>query len=178
MIFIDTETYSTVDIKKHGVYRYFEADATEVLITTYAIDNGPVACIDHTSSEVLPSCLYEYQGVFAAHNATFDQFALALVGLDIPDSRLVDTAALARAAGLPGDLSGACKAAGVPTEKQKLSGSKLIQRFCKPAPINHKAHRYTRETHPEEWAAFKEYATLDVVAMRELFHRLPGANDL
>ena len=50
MIFLDTETFSETPIK-HGTYRY-AADA-EVVIVTWAVDDGEVKAIDLTTGEKL-----------------------------------------------------------------------------------------------------------------------------
>jgi DNA polymerase len=49
--------------------------------------------------------------------------------------------------------------------------------FTKPRPKNVKLRRANRDTHPEEWAAFIEYARLDVDAMRVLHGLLPSWNN-
>jgi DNA polymerase bacteriophage-type len=67
---------------------------------------------------------------------------------------------------------------GVPQDKAKdKAGKKLIHLFTKPRPKNVKLRRATRDTHPEEWAAFIEYARLDVDAMRVLYRLLPNWNN-
>lgn len=43
---IDLETYSDVDLKKSGVYRYAESPNFEILLFAYSVDNGPVIVID------------------------------------------------------------------------------------------------------------------------------------
>ena len=39
---IDLETYSDVDIKKSGVYKYAESDNFEILLFGVSIDGAPV----------------------------------------------------------------------------------------------------------------------------------------
>ena len=39
---IDLETYSDVDIKKTGVYKYAESDSFEILLFGVSIDGAPV----------------------------------------------------------------------------------------------------------------------------------------
>ena len=43
---VDTETYSSIDLKKSGVYRYTEAPDFDILLIGYSIDGGPVQVID------------------------------------------------------------------------------------------------------------------------------------
>jgi DNA polymerase len=62
----------------------------------------------------------------------------------------------------------------VDLDKRKLKiGKGLITLFCKPDP--HGARR-DRTTHPEQWQQFKEYASQDIVAMRECHNRMPMWN--
>ena len=75
----------------------------------------------------------------------------------------------AYAHGFPGSLDEVGRILGLPQDKAKLGdGKRLIHRFCKPAPSNHKADRYDRLSHPEEWARFIDYAARDIDAMRAL----------
>ena len=43
---IDLETYSDIDLKKCGVYKYAESPNFEILLFAYSVDNGPVQVID------------------------------------------------------------------------------------------------------------------------------------
>ena len=95
----------------------------------------------------------------------------------LPLEQIVDTMVLAYTVGLPGKLEKLGVALGLPDDLQKLKrGRALINRFCKPAPKNHKADRYDRYTHPEEWDEFVGYGLQDVVAMREIYRRIPRHN--
>lgn len=42
---IDIETYSSVPLPKCGVYRYVDAPDFEILLFSYAYDDGPVKTI-------------------------------------------------------------------------------------------------------------------------------------
>ena len=52
---IDIETYSDVDIKKCGVYRYVESDNFEILLFAYSVNGEEVKIIDLASGEKIPS---------------------------------------------------------------------------------------------------------------------------
>lgn len=41
---IDIETYSEINLKKVGIYRYAEHPSTEIYVTCYCFDDGPVHC--------------------------------------------------------------------------------------------------------------------------------------
>ena len=45
---VDIETYSDVDIKKAGLYKYAQSPAFEVLLIAWAVDDGPVQIVDLT----------------------------------------------------------------------------------------------------------------------------------
>lgn len=182
-VWIDLETYNTRDIKTAGTYEY--ARTCEILLTPYAIDDGPVVVWDNTAIDETPDDLDEAfknsETMFVAHNAMFDRNVLknswlAPASATRPD-RWRCTMVKGLLHGFTGSLDAIGKSLGLTEDKAKISdGRKLINRFCKPAPSNHKADRYTRETHPEEWSRFIEYAKRDVEAMREIDRLLPEWN--
>ena len=97
--------------------------------------------------------------------------------MTIPIERWCCTMVQAMQHALPGGLEAIGKILGLPQDQQKnKEGKALIQKFCKPAPNNHKADRYTHETHPAEWGRFREYGKQDIVALREIHRRLPDWN--
>lgn len=51
---IDLETYSSAPLPKCGVYRYVDAPDFEILLFSYAYDDGPVRTIDLACGEQLP----------------------------------------------------------------------------------------------------------------------------
>lgn len=180
-LYLDTETYNEVDLKEVGTYRY--AETAEILLATYAIGDQPVSCIDFTENHpgdrtMLADMMHEADTI-SAHNAMFDRNVLRLGNLKIeaPIEQWRCTMVQALQHALPDSLEDLGRVLGLPEDQQKLKeGKKLIQRFCKPAPRNHKADRYTKETHPEEWERFKQYAIQDVATMRESHRRLPTWN--
>ena len=78
-VFCDTETFSTVDVKR-GVDRYMRAPGFAVLLLTYAIDDGPTRLWRVTESAPLPDDLSgaidDPETVWIFHNAPFDRNAL------------------------------------------------------------------------------------------------------
>ena len=174
MLWLDTETYSETQIS-HGTYRY-TADC-EVMLVTYAIDDGPVQCWDLTGDDARPRDLNDYlcgSGLITAHNAMFDRGAMLNVW-PTRTERWRDTMVQALAHGLPGSLgtlSGLFKLG----DSGKKAGKDYIHLFCKSRPVNSQLRRATRDTHPLEWAEFIEYAKADVVAMRILASKLPTWN--
>lgn len=176
----DTETFCETPLK-HGLDRY--AEDVEIMVATYAVDDGPVTTIDYTQPgwqephEAMLEALIDADEI-VFQNSRFDRTVIKHAwGIDIPLDRLVDTMVQALAHSLPGALDKLCAILGVPTDQAKdKAGKQLIQLFCKPRPKNQKLRRATRETHPVEWKRFLEYAGSDILAMREIRKRLPKWN--
>lgn len=182
-LFLDTETFSGVDLKKVGAYAYAEHPTTEIMICTYAIDEGRVQTWDATESPTMPRELRKAlrqvsrkkAKIVMANGLLFDRLVIREKwGIDLPVSQIEDTMIMAFRHALPGSLDMQCQVLGVDAEHAKdKAGKALIKRFCKPTPKTYKIRRYTRETHPEEWAKFLRYAALDIIAMREVYWRIP-----
>lgn len=182
-LFLDTETFSGVDLKKVGAYAYAEHPTTEIMICTYAIDEGRVQTWDCTESPTMPRELRKAlrhvsrkkAKIVMANGLLFDRLVIREKwGIDLPVGQIEDTMIMAFRHALPGSLDMQCQVLGVDAEHAKdKAGKALIKRFCKPTPKTYKIRRYTRETHPEEWAKFLRYAALDIIAMREVYWRIP-----
>lgn len=179
ILFYDTETYSETPLA-NGTHAYFEDPFAEIMIESWAIDDGEVQVTDLGIG--LPSIWAMHKpedfDAIVMHQSDFDRTGLRLVhGLDIPVHLIHDTAVQARSHGLPGGLDKLCAIFRVPEALAKHGdGKKLIQRFCKPQPKNFKIRRATRHTHPEEWAKFLSYAGGDIHAMRYLYKQIPRWN--
>lgn len=172
LIWFDTETYSDVPIS-YGTNRY--ALGAEVIMWQWAVDDGPVKVENEYTSE-LDDLLCNAGNTIVTHNSYFDRTVLRLSeNIDIPVERWHDTMVQALMHGLPGSLDQLSKIFKL-GDASKKDGSKLIHLFCKPRPKNHKLRRATKETHPKEWAEFREYGKADVEAMRELYKRMPNWN--
>ena len=183
ILWLDRETYSSLDLKEVGTYRY--AASAEDLLIAYAIDDGPVKVWDCTEDPVPPAdlaqALEEADEVWA-HNAQFDKAIhnLSSANLFLPHVELERwrcSMVLALSHALPASLSDLCDVLQVPEDKAKLSeGKKLVKLFTQPQPANRKIQRATRETHPAEWQRFRLYAANDIEAMRECVKRMPRWN--
>lgn len=180
-LFLDTETYSATPLKD-GFMNYVSDDEAEVMLLSYALDDGEVKLWDRTRKEPMPDDLrrwiYDRSIKIVAHKSDFDRRMLVYTRL-FPDAylgvdRWEDTMVQALAHGLPGALDALCMIFGIEGDDAKdKRGKQLIHLFCKPNP---KGERNTEATHPEQWAVFREYATKDVRAMRVLYHKLPRWN--
>lgn len=184
-LWLDLETYSECDLKKHSTHRYAEHESTEITVAQWAVDDGEPVVADCTypgehklALGGLYAMLKDPSVTVVAHNSHFDRTILRHVwGIDVPIERWMDTMIKAMAHGLPGALDKIGEALGVEADLAKdMRGKLLIQMFCKPAPKGQKIRRKTRETHPKEWAEFLEYSRQDIVAMREIDRRLPSWN--
>lgn len=188
LIFIDHESFSAADLKKQGSYAYCEHPSTEILLTSYAFGDDVVEVYDSTANNRLPKELRDTlrwldrhpnkpgnPKLVGANYLLFDRLLLKNVwDFHIDPRDILDTMVMAFRHSLPGSLAMQCEVLQIDDSLAKdKRGKALIQRFCKPTPKNYKIRRYSRETHPAEWAEFIEYARSDITAMREVFHAMP-----
>jgi DNA polymerase bacteriophage-type len=178
-LFLDTETFSETPIA-NGTFAY--AETVEVMIVSWAVDDGETKVWDVTSTPLTPDelvhALAEADEIIV-HNSQFDRTVVKHYFSDIflPLDKIHDTMSRARAHSLPGGLGKLCEIFSVPVDQAKdKAGHSLIQLFCKPRPKNSALRRATRETHPKEWAQFLDYAKLDISAMRVIYKKLPRWN--
>lgn len=181
-VWLDTETFSPTPLS-HGTHRY--AERVEIMIWTWAIDDGPVGTWDVTTGTPMPAELDE--AIDAAdeywwqNGGMFDRPVLMHAAPEIyarmPEHKWRDTMVQAYAHGLPGKLALLCEIFNIPTDQAKdKEGAALIQLFCKPRPAYSELRRATRETHPEQWAKFLVYAGTDITAMRAVHKAMPRWN--
>lgn len=177
-LFLDLETFSTVPIT-HGTHRY--AEVAEVLLIPHAWNDEPAVTWDATEegcdAATMLTSLIDQADEVVIHNSHFDRTVMRWQGVDLPIEKVHDTMVRAMMHSLPGALGQLCDILGVATDKAKdKDGKRLIHLFTKPLGKNRKLDRATKETHPEDWERFKEYARLDVEAMREVYKLLPRWN--
>lgn len=177
-LFIDVETYSSVDIKESGAYKYIESPDFEILIIGYALDDGPVKIVDLAQGEEMPEefeeALLDPDCVKVAHNAVFERLSLKRIGYNVPAEQWYCTSVKAAYCGLPLSLDGVSKALNL-TDKKLDTGKALIKYFscpCKATRVNGMRTRNYPEHAPEKWEMYKEYNKYDVLAEREIFKRL------
>lgn len=181
ILYLDTETYSSVDIKKAGLYKYMEAPDFEVMLLPFAWNDEPVRVLDlfdPEDREELPDIiagLNDPDIIKVAHNSPFERTAyLHQFGCYMPADEWVDTMILCAMNGLPMSLEAAGEALQLPLQKLR-DGTALINYFCKPCKptiANGGRTRNLPEHAPEKWARFKEYAARDVVTMRDIYKKL------
>lgn len=181
-LWLDTETYSEVPLT-NGTHAY--AEPAEVMLVTWAVDDGPVYCWDRTDryddvQEDFHRAINEADEYWWQNGGMFDRpvlkHAMPRTYANMPEHKWRDTMVQAYCHGLPGSMSYLSDIFNLGDEGKDKRGKQLIQLFCKPRPANSKVRRYTRETHPAEWEEFKEYAKRDIVAMRALHAKMPKWN--
>ena len=180
ILFLDLETYSAEPIR-NGTYKY--AENAEILLFAYARNDEPARVIDLVNQPFMRINIDQLLGwadIIVAHNSMFDRSVLRYNGFDdytIHVDKWQDTMVQALSLSLKSSLSDLCDIFELDADHAKdKDGKRLIQLFCKPLGKNRKLDRATRETHPEDWAKFIEYARLDVEAMRTIYRKMPDWN--
>lgn len=184
-LFIDLETYSSVNLAKSGVYKYAESDDFEILLFGYSIDSAPVEVVDLAMGEKIPavviSALNDPNVRKWAFNAQFERVCLSrqfgTVNRKYLDpSSWYCTMVWGATLGLPLSLETIGAVLGL--EKQKLKeGKDLIRYFC--TPVKQKdgtLKRHYPKDAPEKWATFKAYNKRDVeteLGIHSKLHKFP-----
>ena len=159
---IDIETYSSYDLKTCGVYRYVEAPDWAILLFAYAVDGGPVQCVDLASGESLPedvrAALTDPAVVKTAYNAAFERVNLGrYLGVRLDPAQWRCTMVRAARLGLPLPLGQCGEVLHLEAGKMK-EGAALIRYFSLPG----KNGRHYPADAPDRWATFKAYNIRDV----------------
>lgn len=173
---IDLETYSSVDIKKSGMYKYVESPDFEIILIGVSVNGGEVEVFDPLD---LPEDFIEYlnspQYLKTAHNAPFEIACLEKhFDTTLDPSQWECTMAKGAQVGLPLSLDEMSKALGLDAKKD-AKGKALIKYFCcpcKPTKANGMRTRNLPHHDPERWEAFIEYCRQDVVVEQAIRERI------
>ncbi|MBE6811306.1 MAG: hypothetical protein E7523_00315 [Ruminococcaceae bacterium] len=184
-IYIDLETYSSVNLTKSGVYKYVDSADFEVLLFGYSIDSAPVEVVDLAMGEQIPTAvitaLTDPNVRKWAFNAQFERVCLSKhlglpTGIYLDPSSWYCTMVWGATLGLPLSLETVGAVLGL--EKQKLKeGKDLIRYFC--TPVKQKDGTYKRHYYsdaPDKWNLFKAYNKRDVeteIGIHEKLHKFP-----
>lgn len=196
---VDLETFSSVDLKKCGVYKYAESDDFEILLFGYSVDGGEVQVVDLAQGETIPevvlSALTDETVTKWAFNAQFERVCLSRYlrdkGINVNPGQTVKSESLflnpcswhctmiwSATLGLPMSLESVGAVLGL--DKQKLAeGKNLIKYFClpcNPTKVNGGRTRNKYFHDKEKWDLFKSYNKRDVeveMSIQEKLSRFP-----
>ena len=174
---IDVETFSEVDIKTSGAYKYIESDTFEILLIAYCYDYNPIKIVDCLKEELpedLILGLLDSEITKCAHNAKFERLVFKKIGYDIPVEQWECSAIKAAYCGLTLPLAKVSQILNLGDKGKLKTGSQLIRYFCiprKPTKNNPSTRNYP-EDDPEKWIEFQNYCINDVEAEREILRIL------
>ncbi len=198
---IDLETFSDVDLKKCGVYKYAESPNFEILLFGVSVDGGEVTVYDLASGGTVPEgiirALSDDSVIKWAYNASFERVCLSVwlrrnypqhfssysIEGDTVRNYLAPSSwrcSLVWGAymGLPLSLEGIGKV--LKLENQKMSEGKALIRYfcvpCKPTKANGGRTRNLPEHDPVKWSTFISYNKRDVeteMAIQQKLSKFP-----
>lgn len=175
---IDIETYSSVNIKDAGLYKYVQSGDFKVLLFAYSFDGEYPKIIDLAQGEQIPLdvqiALFSPDVIKHAYNAAFEWYCLSKhFQVRAQEKWLCQwrcTMVHGLYCGLIGGLGKIGEALGLPADKQKdRIGSSLIQKFCVPGKTGKPV---SPAQEPEKWHLFKQYCVQDVVTEMAVEQRL------
>lgn len=178
-ISIDIETFSNVNLKSSGGYRYAEDDSFQVLLFAFSVDGGEVQVVDLACGEEIPTDILVALSDEAvekwAFNAQFERVCLSnYLGYWLHPRGWHCSMVWSATLGLPLSLDSVGAVLGL--DKQKCNfGKSLISYFCKPCKptkINGGRTRNLPQHDEGKWQQFKEYNSRDVEAEQEIQKRL------
>lgn len=198
---IDLETFSDVDLKKCGVYKYAESSDFEILLFGVSVDGGEVTVYDLASGDTVPEeiirALADDSVIKWAYNASFERVCLSVwlrrnypqyfSSYSIEDDTVRNyldpsswRCSLVWGAymGLPLSLEGIGKV--LKLENQKMAEGKALIRYfcvpCKPTKANGGRMRNLPEHDPVKWSTFIAYNKRDVeteMAIQQKLSKFP-----
>ncbi|MFD0942914.1 DNA polymerase [Savagea faecisuis] len=168
-LFIDIETFSSVDLMKSGVYKYAKCEDFSILLFAYSVDGEAVEVVDLANDENIPThitqALLDENVEKWAFNANFERVCLSsYLGKTLSPDSWYCTMVWSAYLGLPLSLEGVGKVLGL--DKQKLAEGKALIRYfsipCKPTKTNDGRTRNLPHHDPVKWEQFKAYNKRDV----------------
>ncbi len=203
---IDVETFSDVDLKKCGVYKYAESPNFEVLLFGASVDGGEVTVYDLASGDTVPEeiiqALADDSVIKWAYNASFERVCLSVwlrrnypqyfssysieedtVRNYLDPSSWRCSLVWGAYMGLPLSLEGIGKV--LKLENQKMAEGKALIRYfcvpCKPTKANGGRTRNLPEHDPVKWSTFIAYNKRDVeteMAIQQKLSKFPAPDFL
>ncbi len=130
ILYLDFESRSHCDLKKHGVYNYAQDATTDVLCMSYAFDDEEV--VTWLPTQPFPKRVRSHTGLIYAHNAAFERLIFWYVlQINFKLEQFYCTATQARANCAPGSLEDVGRFAGASMKKDHR-GAQLIRALCVP----------------------------------------------
>ena len=178
---IDLETFSSVDIRKSGAWKYIESPDFEIMLFAYSLDGSAPVCVDLKQGESLPywmaDAITSPDYIKYAYNAPFEWGCLSkYFGRWLPPEQWRCTMFKGLYAGYTAGLDATGRALGLPEDKRKLNTGKALIRYfcvpCKPTKANGGRTRNLPHHDPDKWRLFKEYCIGDVVTEMEIAKQL------
>lgn len=176
MLGLDFETFSDVDIKTHGMYRYMESPLFTTLCGVISWPDGRRTTFDFVQHphevQYLKQVLAEQKTEkIVAHNAPFEIAVCQKLELDVPATRFIDSAVIARGVGAGSKLEAAAPQL---LDMPKLEmGHDLIRLFSIPNKENG-GKPFTWQqiiadaTLYQKWLDFIEYCGMDAELSRNI----------
>jgi DNA polymerase len=165
ILYLDFETRSHCDLKKHGVYNYAQDATTDVLCMSYAFDDEDV--VTWLPTQPFPKRVRDHKGLIYAHNAAFERLIFWYVlQINFKLEQFYCTATQARANCAPGSLEDVGRFAGA-SMKKDYRGAQLIRALCVP-PF---------KDDPALMLEMVQYCEQDVRAMRAVSQSLRPLSD-
>lgn len=173
MFGLDFETFSSVDLRKHGLDRYINSPDFRVCLASVVNDNGTRMSWDFvrtTDPDVQLSNFKRYiesseHEIIVAHNAPFERAVLKKLGVLPRQRRVVDSAVAARAVGAASKLEAAAPQL---TGFNKMEeGRDLIRLFAMPqkdGTIHINDWQNWDDELLEKWQLYQEYCDRDALA--------------
>ena len=198
---IDIESFSSVDLKKCGVYKYAESPDFEILLFGVSVDGGEVTVYDLASGDTVPEeiirALSDDSVIKWAYNASFERVCLSVwlrrnypqhfssysiegdtVWNYLDPSSWRCSLVWGAYMGLPLSLEGIGKV--LKLENQKMAEGKALIRYfcvpCKPTKANGGRTRNLPEHDPVKWSTFIAYNKRDVeteMAIQQKLSKFP-----
>jgi DNA polymerase bacteriophage-type len=198
---IDIESFSSVDLKKCGVYKYAESPDFEILLFGVSVDGGDVTVYDLASGDTVPEeiirALSDDSVIKWAYNASFERVCLSVwlrrnypqhfssysiegdtVRNYLDPSSWRCSLVWGAYMGLPLSLEGIGKV--LKLENQKMAEGKALIRYfcvpCKPTKANGGRTRNLPEHDPVKWSTFIAYNKRDVeteMAIQQKLSKFP-----
>lgn len=198
---IDLETFSNVDLKKCGVYKYAESPDFEILLFGVSVDGGEATVYDLASGDTVPEeiiqALADDSVIKWAYNASFERVCLSVwlrrnypqyfssysieedtVRNYLDPSSWRCSLVWGAYMGLPLSLEGIGKV--LKLENQKMAEGKALIRYfcvpCKPTKANGGRTRNLPEHDPVKWSTFIAYNKRDVeteMAIQQKLSKFP-----